>query len=174
MTRIICAVSAALLVAAPASAEVKSADDTGFSIAMTATVAASPDQLWATLSQIGRWWNPAHSWSGDGANLSLTPVAGGCFCEQLPKSRGSVEHLRVVFADPGRMLRLTGGLGPLQSMAVAGVMDWTFKPAAGGTELSLRYTVSGAIPGGGKGLAGPVDQVLTEQFGRLKALAEKK
>ena len=168
---IICAVS--LLAAGPAAAEVKSADANGFSIAWTATVAAPPDKLWAALGQIGRWWNSAHSWSGDAANISLDLRAGGCFCEVLPKSGGSVEHMRVVFADPGRLVRLTGGLGPLQSMALAGVMDWSLKPASGGTELSLRYTVSGAIPGGGQALAPAVEGVLGEQFGRLKAFAEK-
>lgn len=174
MRRVIIGCTAALMAASPAAAEVKSAEDNGFSIVWAATVAAPPDRIWAELGQVGHWWNPAHSWSGEAANLSLTPVAGGCFCEKLPKSKGSVEHLHVVFADPERLLRLTGGLGPLQSMAVSGVMDWGMKPVAGGTELTLRYAVSGAIPGGGKGLAPAVDGVLGEQFKRLTALVEKK
>ena len=174
MKNIITAGAVALLMASPASAEVKSAEDNGFSIAWTANVAAPPARVWASLGQISRWWNGDHSWSGDAANLSLTPVAGGCFCEKLPKSKGSVEHLRVVFADPNRLLRLTGALGPLQSMALAGVMEWELKPNANGTELSLRYTVSGAIPGGGKGLAPAVDGVLGEQFKRLTGFVGKK
>src|SRR3546814_9802807 len=40
------------------------------------------------LSQPGRWWNGAHSYSGSAANLRLEPVAGGCFCEALPGEEG--------------------------------------------------------------------------------------
>lgn len=163
-----------VLAASPAAAEVKAASEGGFSIAMTTVVAAPPDRLWAAMTQIGRWWNPDHSWSGDAANMTLDARAGGCFCEALPREKGSVEHLRVLFAQPGALLRLGGGLGPLQTMAINGVMDWKLKPVASGTELSLTYAVSGAIPGGGQGLAPIVDQVLAEQFGRLKAFAEKK
>ncbi len=178
MRRFIIGCTAALLGASPAAAEVKSAEDNGFSIVWAATVAAPPDRIWAELGQVGHWWNPAHSWSGEATNLSLTPVetrhSGVEVGEKLSKSKGSVEHLRVVFADPERLLRLTGGLGPLQSMAVSGVMDWGMKPVAGGTELTLRYTVSGAISGGGKALAPAVDGVLGEQFKRLTAVVGKK
>lgn len=172
MKRLLLTLGLGLGLASPAMAEVMSADDGGFVLAMTTAVAAPPDRTWAALTRIGGWWNPAHSWSGDPANMTLDPRAGGCFCEALPKTGGSVEHLRVVFADPGRLLRLRGGLGPLQSMPVDAMMEWTLKPSGTGTELTMRYTVWGPIRGGGKTLAPIVDQVLAEQFGRLKGFAE--
>jgi hypothetical protein len=32
---------------------------------------------------IGKWWDPDHTWSGNTANLSIEPFANGCFCEKL-------------------------------------------------------------------------------------------
>ena len=51
--------------------------------------------------------------------------AGGCLCEKIPAEGGSVEHLRIVFARPGRLLRAQGGLGPLQGEAVVGTLTWS-------------------------------------------------
>ncbi len=163
----------ALLWAAPAMAEVKAADDDGFTVSFVATIAASPARVWDALVHPGRWWNMAHSYSQDGRNLTLDPVAGGCFCETVPRAKGSVEHLRVVQALPGVLLRMTGGLGPFQSMAVTGVMNWDLKPVAAGTELRMSYAIGGKMPGGGKTYAPIVDGVLGDQFARLKSAAEK-
>ena len=174
MKYLISGLALAAAAAAPAAAEVKAADDGCFSIAWMATVEASPAETWVALSQIGRWWNGAHSYSGDAANMQIELKASGCFCEAVPRVKGSVEHLRVVQVLPPSLLRLTGGLGPLQSMPVSGVMDWTLKPSGSGTELRMTYAVSGAIPGGGKGLAPIVDQVLGEQFKRLTGLVGAK
>jgi uncharacterized protein YndB with AHSA1/START domain len=91
----------------PAQAEVVSATPQGFEVKTQATVAASPQAVWAMLGRIERWWSPDHSYSGKAANLSLEPVVGGCFCEAL-EGGGRVEHLRVVYAAPGKMLRLQG------------------------------------------------------------------
>ncbi len=173
MRYIISALALTLAAASPAAAEVTAADDNGFTIMWTTTVAAAPGEIWTALGQIGRWWNGAHSYSGDAANMTIALQAGGCFCETVPKVAGSVEHMRVVQALSPTLLRLKGELGPLQSMAVTGVMDWTLKPEGSGTRLQLRYVIAGAIPGGGKALAPPVDQVLGEQFRRLTALVEK-
>jgi hypothetical protein len=59
----------------------------------------------------------------------LHPRAGGCFCEVLPNleppdaaPRGGAEHMRVVYAEDARVLRMIGALGPMQSEAVTGVL----------------------------------------------------
>jgi uncharacterized protein YndB with AHSA1/START domain len=166
--------AAGALIAAPAAAEVKSATDTEFELVITETVKAPPETLWTTLTAPSRWWNKDHSWSGDAANFALDPKAGGCFCEALPKG-GSVEHARVIFAQPGAMLRLSGGLGPLQSFPVTGVLTFTLKPAPGGASaLEVRYAVAGRIgmPGGTAQIAPLVDKVLTQQVSGLKRAAE--
>jgi hypothetical protein len=80
--------------------------------------------------------------------------------------------LTVVYADPGKMLRLSGGLGPLQDFAVDGTMTWRFVEVADGTTVELTYRVGGYVTGGIGNLAAPVNTVLTEQMARLKQFVE--
>jgi hypothetical protein len=61
---------------------------------------------------------------------------------------------------------MSGGLGPLQSMAVTGTMTWTLTPAGNGTAVELTYLVGGYNRGGFKDLAPGVDSVLRAQFDR--------
>jgi hypothetical protein len=146
----------------------------GFTVKSTVTIVGStPDEVYRRMvKEVGRWWNSAHSWSGDARNLSIDDRAGGGFREKL-KNGGSVQHLTVVFADPGKILRMTGGLGPLQSLAVAGSMAWSLTKAANGTTVEFSYAVGGYRPGGLSSLAVPVENVLSEQLTRLKNFVEK-
>lgn len=169
--RIAILTAALALIAAPAAAEVKSASAAGFEVENSVTVPVPPAEAWAALARIGSWWPSDHSWSGDAANMTLDPRAGGCFCEALPETGGSVEHGRVVFAQPGRLLRLRAALGPLQGEAVAGTLTFTFALAwEGGTEIVMNYLVGGLIRGPGpEGLAPIVDRVMALQLGGLHA-----
>ena len=158
----------ALAAASPAAAAVKSAAAGGFEVESRVIVAASPAAAYAMLGRPDLWWDPDHTFSHDARNLSLELRAGGCFCERLPKSGGSVQHLRVVFADPGAVLRLQGALGPLQGEAVAGSLTFTLKPAPQGTEIVMNYIVGGYLRGGGGDWAPAVDRVLASQLERLR------
>ena len=159
--------AAAAAAASPAGAEVKSSSPAGFRVETTLSVAAPPAEVYAALGRISEWWDPAHSYSGDAANLRLELRAGGCFCEAL-EGGGTVEHLRVVYAQPGKMLRLQGGLGPLQAQAAAGTLTYTLKAAPGGTQISQSYIVGGYLDMGAEKLAPAVDQVLAQQMQRLQ------
>lgn len=162
----------ALLVCAcgsPAGARILESGPGHFILAHTVTVPLPPAQTWARLIDLPRWWDGAHSWSGDARNLRLDPRAGGLWAEVLPGG-GSVEHARVLHADLGRLLRVSGGLGPLQSEPVSAVLTITLKPVPGGTEVAARYAVAGALPGGAAAFAAPVDSVITAQFDRLARL----
>lgn len=162
--------AAAFLLAAalPARAEVDIGEH-GFATDNSVTVAATPQEVWAALIEPARYWNPDHSWFGDAANFSLDPVVGGCFCEI--SDAGSAEHLRVVMAQPGRMLRLTGALGPLQSEGLTGTLTWQLEPADGGTRIGQRYVVGGHSPiFPVETIAPAVDGVVREQLERLAAL----
>lgn len=161
----------ALAMSSGAHSEVRSSSASGFEVQSVRTVKASPADTYKMLGRIGEWWNPSHSYSGKATNLSLATNAGGCFCERLDDG-GSVEHMRVVQARPGKLLRLQGGLGPLQGEGVSGTLTWTLKAVPGGTEISQNYIV-GYFRGGGEKLAAPVGQVLEEQLGRLKARLER-
>ncbi|AHE55724.1 SRPBCC family protein [Sphingomonas sanxanigenens] len=170
--RIVSACVAALACAAPLHAEVVSQDAGRFETASTVQIAAPPEIVWEALIKPNRWWSGDHTWSGDAKNLYLSAQAGGCFCELLPDVKGSVEHGRVMLARPGSELRLFGALGPLQAMAVSGNLHIALKPRDGGTEVTLRYIVGGAIDGDVAALAPAVDGVLVQQLDGLRRFAE--
>ncbi len=155
--------------AAPASARVVSTQPHGFEIAESATVKASPEVVYKTLVDIASWWDGNHSYSGTAANISIDARAGGCWCEKLSDG-GSIEHMRIVYAHPGKVLRAQGGLGPLQSEGVAGSLTYTIKPAAGGgSEVTQTYVVGGYLRQGADKLAPGVDAVMSAGFKRLVA-----
>ncbi|SNS15195.1 Uncharacterized conserved protein YndB, AHSA1/START domain [Sphingomonas laterariae] len=162
----------ALAMAAPAAAEVVAATPAGFKLARSVTVKATPAEAYAALGRIGQWWNGEHSYSGNAANMRLDPRAGGCFCEALPGG-GSIEHGRVIYAEPGKLLRFTGGLGPLQADAITGTLTWSIEAKSGATQITQSYVAGGYTPGGLESLAPIVDQVLGEQLDRLKAYLDK-
>src|SRR5271167_483871 len=155
------------LPAGRAAAEVLSVGANGFEVRETVHVAAAPDKAYAALLLPARWWSSDHTFSRSAANLNLDAHAGGCWCESLPDG-GSAEHLRVVYAAPGKVLRLRGALGPLQGMGVDGAMTWSLKGSANGTDISVSYAVGGFTKDGFEELSKAVDHVLSEQIERLK------
>jgi uncharacterized protein YndB with AHSA1/START domain len=165
------AVTIALLGAESAAAEVLSTAVDGFEIRETAHSAAPPDKVYAALLLPSRWWSSDHTFSGNAANLTLEARAGGCWCETLPNG-GSVEHMRVLYVSPGKILRLRGAIGPFQALAVDGVMTFTLKSAAEGTDVSLSYAVSGYAKDGFDALTKAADHVLGEQLQRLMKLLD--
>jgi uncharacterized protein YndB with AHSA1/START domain len=158
---------ACLATAPPAHAEVADSAANGFTIKIERQLEAPPLEAWqALVDRVGAWWHPDHTFSGDAANLSIDARAQGCFCERLPPD-GELRHLTVVYADPGKLLRLTGGLGPLQGLGVAGSLTIELAPQGDGAKLTLTYAVGGYVDGGLAGWAPAVDGVLSEQMDRL-------
>ena len=166
-------ISLALLGAAPmATAEVIDSAPSGFSLVHEVIIDAPRPEVWsAAVSSVGRWWSSDHTISGDAANMSIDPVPQGCFCEAIGEHAGVV-HLTVTFINPGVLLRLTGGLGPLGLMGVDGNMTWEFFEVDGKTRVKFAYVVGGYRPGGLDTVAGPVDAVIGEALDRLKAYVE--
>lgn len=162
-----------------ARAEVASQDEAGFVVRLQADTPASKTEVWKALIAPGKWWSDEHTYSGKAANMYIDAQASGCFCEKLPKPAdapedqrmGSVEHMHVVYADPQRgVLRMVGGLGPLQGDAVHGVLTITLKPTETGTKIEWEYRVAGAFSAAPAQIAPMVDRVLGEQLARLAAL----
>jgi hypothetical protein len=171
------AIAAAVVAFAPAAgeratAEVVSVTGNGFEVRETAHTAAAPDKVYAEMLVPARWWSSDHTFSGSAANLVLDARAGGCWCETLPNG-GSVEHLRVIFVAPGKMLRMRGALGPFQGLTVDGVMSWSVKSAAdGGTDVNFTYSIAGFVKDGFDELSKAADHVLGVQVQSLKKLAD--
>ena len=153
-----------------AAAAVSEARENAFTIEATVLVDAAPASTYRDLTRVSLWWDPAHTWSGSAKNLKLEPKAGGCFCEKLADG-GSVQHGRVIFTQPGKMLRLQAALGPLQGMAVTGVLSFTLTPDGPGTRVAMTYRVAGALTMESTKLAGLVDQVMGTQLNRLRDFA---
>jgi uncharacterized protein YndB with AHSA1/START domain len=168
---ILAGLAVAVMLSCPSHAAVNDAAAGGFSVTEAVHIAAAPDKVYAALIAPGTWWSSRHTFSHDAANLTLDARAGGCWCEKLPGG-GSVEHLTVVFADPGKVLVLRGALGPMQGLGVEGALTIKLAAAGDGTDLTLTYNVGGYLKDGLTSWAAPVDGVLGEQVGRLKALIE--
>jgi hypothetical protein len=158
-----------------ARAEVLAAEATGFITRSEVSVAATPAQAYARFLAIGSWWNDAHTWSGKAANMSIEAAPGGCWCERL-ESGGVVEHGRITYVEPAKILRFRAGLGPLHDAAATGTLTVEFAAGeAGGTKVSLKYAVLVFNPPKGAAALAPlVDQVLAEQLTLLKKGMEKK
>jgi hypothetical protein len=159
------------LPSAGARAEVVHAAAGGFLAKSSVETSSTPQRVYdAIVSQIGAWRNPSHTFSGNSKNLSIDATPGGCFCERRD-GRG-VHHMTAVYADPGKRLRLSGGLGPLQAMGVAGSTTFDSAHADGKARLDWTYSVGGYSPNGLNALAPVVDPVLLEQTTRLKRFVE--
>jgi hypothetical protein len=170
---------ALLALSGPAASEVTAVSDAGFVIRLEAETPASKNDTWRALIAPGKWWSSAHTYSGNAANMYLDAQASGCFCEKLPKPAGepegqrmgSVEHMHVVYADPPQgVLRMKGGLGPLQGESVTGTLTITVKPTPQGSRIIWEYVVGGYNRIKNEDLAPAVDGVLSEQLTRLAAL----
>lgn len=156
------------LLSPAAHAELLDASANGFTIRNVVQVPATPARSWVALvDEVDAWWPKDHTWFGEEGRLRIEPAAGGCFCEK----RGAQQalHMQVSYVDPGVLLRMLGGLGPLQGMGLHGSLDWKFAKTEAGTEITLWYRVGGYTPDDLSQFAPIVDQVQGKQ---LNALAQ--
>jgi hypothetical protein len=178
--RLAFALLATVIVAAtPAHAEVTAQSDNGFAVKHAVTVSVDPDAAFAMLRTPAKWWDKDHTWTGRADNLYMDAQAGGCFCELIPNEattesgapqrtlRGSVQHMQMVYVDPGKLLRLSGALGPLQGEAVTGTLTISLVPIKGGTRLTFEYVVGGFMRMPIGDIAPGVDSVIGAQASRL-------
>lgn len=168
----------ALAVSAPAQAEVVAQGNGSFVTRDRAVVSADLRETWLKLISPGEWWDDAHTWSGDAENMSITPQGGGCFCERIPADEkrdevglaGSVEHMTVIHASPDNVLRMRGGLGPLQSEPVDGVLTIALSESKEGTVIVFEYVVGGYMRFETPVIARAVDGVMSQQLSHLAEL----
>ena len=148
------------------TAEVVSSSPNGFEIHIERTVQVDAQTAYEQFLRIGEWWHPDHTWFGDASGMSIAARAGGCFCEVSGDRQ--VLHMTVSYVEPGREVRMVGGLGPLQMMGVHGGMSWKFV-AVNETETKIiqHYQVTGYAKDGLAALAPIVNQVQTIQHESL-------
>lgn len=150
----------------PVNAGVERADAHSALITHRIELEGSVSDSWQLLIEPSQWWNSDHTWSGDARNMQLDPRAGGCWCEIWGDS--SVEHGRIIRAEPNKHLRLQGGFGPLQGMPVFAVMDFSLSEIEGKTVLNFRYEFSGPSSAQLDQIAPAVDSVMATQLSQLK------
>ncbi|MFD0323061.1 SRPBCC family protein [Lysobacter gummosus] len=157
------------LAAGSAGAAVKDVTANGFTIENEQTVAADPATVWkALVGDVDRWWPKDHTWWGAASTLSIDPRAGGCFCEIGRDGKQQALHMTVSFVDPGKTLRLLGGLGPLQGMGLSGAMEFRLSAAKdGGTRIVLYYRAGGYSPDDLSKFVPVIDKVQGLQLGGL-------
>ena len=161
-----------LLIAVASNAEIEDAAVHGFTLHYQVSIEADRFEVYRVATdEINQWWSNDHTVSGNAANMSINSAVLGCFCETLGES-ASLVHMTVSFVNPGVMIRLTGGLGPLGLSGVNGNMTWEFDTSETGTVVTMRYAVGGYMQGGLDALAPEVDSVLTEAMDRLKLYVE--
>ncbi len=73
----------------------------------------------------------------------------------------------VTFADPDRLLRMSGGLGPLQGMGLSGTLEFRLTAIDSGTRIVLWYRAGGYTPDDLSKFAAAVDGVQAQQLGGL-------
>ena len=155
-------------------AEVIDSSAHGFTVRSTIVVKGSAKQAYQRfVKEVGKWWDSEHTYTGKASNLSIDARLGGYFSEKLPGG-GFVEHMRVVYADPGKILRMAGGLGPMQELGVAGAMTIAFVEKDSKTEVTMTFAAGGYMKQGLGSIAGIVDKVLSLQMSGYQAYANKK
>lgn len=165
MKRFMLAIAMMFCAALPAHGEVVSSAPNGFISRHVVTVPLAPAAAYDRFVRVGDWWDSAHTYSGDAHNLTLTPRLHGAWVERLADG-GFVEHMRVLYAQRGKMLRLDGGLGPLQTMPARSVMTVAFAAEGAGTKVTVTYAVGGYFSDGTAQLAPGVDMVLGQAMAR--------
>ena len=164
--------AALLMLSSAAIAEVTDSAENGFTTVHEVTVNAPRVRVWqAAVDEIGKWWSDDHTVNGNAGRMSIKSVPQGCFCETF-ENGGGIVHMIVTFVNPGIILRLTGGLGPLGLMGVSGNMTWEFFDTGEGTRVKFTYVVGGYRPGGLNSIALPVDYVIGEALARMQAYVE--
>lgn len=157
---------AAACLATSALAEVKDSSASGFTLENSQVVPVDADTAWKGLvDDVGKWWPADHTWWGDASKLSIRARAGGCFCEINGKRQA--RHMEVVWVDPGKTLRLVGGLGPLQGMGLDGALEFRFAAEGEGTRITMWYRVGGYSPDDLSAFAPVVDRVMAQQLAGL-------
>ena len=153
-------------------AEVVTSTPDHFTLKLEAESELSPDEIWTRLIDPSEWWQSDHTYSGDSANLTLEPHAGGLWREDW--EGGSVWHGTVLQAHPGKTLSLSAPFGPLQGLAVTSVWTITLAPSEnGGTLITFDHVTNGTDASQLDQLAPAVDFVKSEALKSLMRPRDK-
>lgn len=154
--------TACLAIAAPAAAEIVSRSPDGFVLRFAVGVETAPEDVVTAVSELPQWWGPAHTYTGESANLSLAFEEGGCWCETL--ADGTVFQHGVVTRIAADGVTMNAALGPLHEKATKAELTFGSGPENRGRLVTIDFVVEG--PGLGA-MADGVNAVMDQAFDRL-------
>lgn len=161
-----------LFTATASQAEVTEVSEQHFVISINTTIDVPSSEAYDQFVQIGEWWQDSHTWFGDASKMIIESKAGGFFCERNGEQQAL--HMTISQIIPGKSIHMTGGLGPLSSLAVNGYMRWNFEATEDSTtKLKLNYLVTGFVNQKTADWAKAVDGVLMQQVENLTEKTEQ-
>jgi hypothetical protein len=129
------------LVPGLAAAEIVSRFENAFTLRFAVGLEASREDVIDAVREVPAWWDPAHSYTGDAANLSLAFQPGGCWCERMADGT-DFRHGSVVSIDPDQV-RFDAPLGPLNGKATRADLIFSAGPENRGTLAAMEFVVEG-------------------------------
>lgn len=145
VARIVAFLLAAALPLEDASAKARCGLASGLTIENSEWVEADPQSVWkAFVEDVDKWWPADFTQGGDSSALSMEPMAGGCLyeCDGERQAR----RMTIMFVVPGKLMRTSADLGPLQGLNPRGALEWGFVEENGGTRITLRYRAGDYSP----------------------------
>lgn len=161
MLRSLIAAAVLALSTTPAAAEVIARTADSFTLRYAAGAEIAPEDIPGALKDLPKWWDPAHTYSGSAANLSLDLTPGGCWCEKLADGT-DFDHGRTVAAEADRFV-FNAPFGPLRGKTTRAELTVTWPGADRGWTPTWTMVVEG--PGIGA-MADGVDAVMGAGYQR--------
>ncbi|MBW8303021.1 MAG: hypothetical protein K0M78_03580 [Brevundimonas sp.] len=149
------------LSAAPAAAEVVVRTADSFILRYEMAAEIDPADIPGALENVGRWWDGAHTFSGDAANITIDLSPGGCWCERLADGT-AFDHGRTVSMSEEQIV-FDAPFGPLRGKAAKAVLTMTWPSPHGVRSQTWEMVVEG--PGLGA-MADAVDGGVGDGFQR--------
>ena len=155
-------VTALFAFASPASAEVVQRTADSFTLRYAVGAEIDPGDIPGVMTEVGKWWDSAHTYSGDAGNITVDLRPGGCWCERLADG-SAFEHARAISVEADRLV-FDAPFGPLKGKTTRAMLTVTWPPANMGRTPTWTMIVEG--PGIGA-MADPVDGVMGAGFARF-------
>ena len=165
---LLAAVAALALSAAPAAAEVVARTADSFTLRYAVGAEIAPDDIPGALTDLPKWWDSAHTYSGSAANLSLDLTPGGCWCERLADGT-DFDHGRTVSATPDGFV-FNAPFGPMRGKTTKAELTVTWPAANRGWTPTWTMVVEG--PGIGA-MADAIDAVMGAGYQRWLSWLER-
>lgn len=115
----------------------------GVTLHKETVVPAPPAEAWDLFTgDVSAWWD--HTFSGKPLRLVIDRKPGGGFWEIFDEAGHGVKHAEILWAEPGKVLKMRGPLG-FSGKAVDLVHTFVFSAEGEGTKVSLTLNALGQL-----------------------------